>query len=236
MRLLDVRGLVAGYAGTPVVVDITLQLDEGDFCCLLGPNGAGKTTLLSTIIGLLPVMRGSIEFRGLPVVGRSVEERVRMGLALVPEGRRVFTEMSVEDNLIMGSYTAREGLKDSLEKVYGLFPVLRERRRMPAGLLSGGEQQMLAIGRALMSRPRVLLLDEPSLGLAPLLCRSLFGMLRQLSDSEGIAVLLAEQNARLALQVAKSVLVLDRGRLVFTGSSGEFAVSLPEIREALLGA
>jgi branched-chain amino acid transport system ATP-binding protein len=215
MSLLAVQGLEVRYGGIRAVKGIDLAIDEGEVVCLIGANGAGKTTSLKALAGLLPAAAGSIRYAGSEVTGLPVHQRVRLGLALVPEGRGVFPRLTVEENLRMGAYcrSDREGIAADLERVRGLFPRLEERNAQSAGTLSGGEQQMLAIARALMGRPKVLLLDEPSMGLAPLAVAKIFETIRLIA-AEGMTLLLVEQNARLALETSRRGYVLEGGRIV----------------------
>ncbi|HEY1231729.1 MAG TPA: ABC transporter ATP-binding protein, partial [Ramlibacter sp.] len=202
--LLEVRDLHAGYGRAEVLTGLNLQLAAGQVVTVIGPIGAGKSTTLNALLGLLPA-RGQVLFDGVDIAGTSLEERVMLGLALVPERRELFGSMPVEDNLVLGGYRAMKlripNWRDGLERVYTLFPRLKERRAQLAGTLSGGERQMLAVGRALMARPKLLMLDEPSLGLAPLVVREIFQIITRLR-SQGVSILLVEQNARAALEVA----------------------------------
>jgi branched-chain amino acid transport system ATP-binding protein len=213
MRALEIKDLSFAYGLVEVLSDVTLHVDEGEIVALIGPNGAGKSTLLNVIAGTYRGARGGVQLFGDAIEGATQVDRVRRGVVLVPEGREVFASLDVEDNLRLGAYARRRSgdTAESLKDVYEFFPRLADRRRQVAGTLSGGEQQMLAIGRALMSGPRVLLLDEPSLGLAPQLVAGILGKLRELRD-RGITILLVEQNARAALRLA------DRGYLLETGS------------------
>ncbi|MCJ2093647.1 MULTISPECIES: ABC transporter ATP-binding protein [unclassified Methylobacterium] len=233
--MLEIQSLSAGYGGPPVLHGISLALRPGEIVAVVGSNGAGKTTLLNTVAGLLRPVSGRILLDGKPIGGLATERIVRAGLSLVPEGRQVVAPLSVEENLLVGAYGRRGGgARETLAAVYGRFPRLKERRRQAAGLLSGGEQQMLAIGRALMAGPRVLLLDEPSMGLAPLIVSEIFALLGDL-HGRGISVLLVEQNARKALALASRGYVLERGRIVLEGTSAELASS-PAVVDAYLGA
>jgi len=217
--VLQIEGLSVAYGPVEAVREVTLRLQRGKIVTVLGPNGAGKTTLLLAAMGILP-SRGCVSLNGQDISGRSVEYRVRHGLSLVPESRALFLEMSVEDNLHLGSFgrfrTGGNALRDQTEEVYALFPRLKERRTQLAGTMSGGERQMLALGRALMARPTVLMLDEPSLGLAPLIVRDMFKTIQSLRDA-GISVLLVEQNARAALNIADYGYVLENGQLAMEG-------------------
>lgn len=223
--LLRVSGLQAGYGRADVLTGIELQARVGQVVTVIGPNGAGKSTLLNALIGTLP-SRGEIRFDGEVIGGATLEQRVMRGMALVPEKRALFAPMSVADNLLLGSWRQhqlgnRKAL-DVLDQVYALFPRLKERRAQAAGTLSGGERQMLAIGRAMMSQPRLLMLDEPSLGLAPLVVREIFQIIRRLRET-GVTILLVEQNARAALEVADYGYVLETGALALDGPAAELA-------------
>jgi branched-chain amino acid transport system ATP-binding protein len=228
--LLEVEGLHAGYGPVRVLEDVSFSVGEGETVALLGANGAGKTTTLRAISGTLKP-RGRVRIGGHDVTGRATEKIVRLGVAHVPEGRGTFAPLTVEENLRLGAYT--NGRPD-LERAFTLFPRLQERRHQRAGTLSGGEQQMLAIGRALMLRPRLMLLDEPSLGLAPNLTRELFKVLRQIKEDEGTAMLIVEQNANLVLEYADAAHVLETGRVVLSGSAAEVSAD-ESIRRAYLG-
>ena len=219
-----------------VLRGVSVEVAPGDVVAVLGPNGAGKTTLIRTIMGLIDNQpeRGEVRFEGRIVNDWDTGKRVQAGIACVPEGREVFAELTVKENLLMGAWvSSKKGIAESLERVFSLFPILAERERQDAGTLSGGEQQMLAIGRALMSRPKILLLDEPSLGLAPKVVESIFAILRELV-SQGIALLLVEQNARLALGFARHGYILEGGRVVLSGPSEELLEN-PDVREFYLG-
>ena len=217
MTLLSVRHLDTRYGGVRALDGVSLEVAAGEAVAILGPNGAGKTTLLRTLAGLVRPAGGSVVFEGRDVTGRPAEQLVRDGIALVPEGRGMFAGLSVHDNLVLGAYCRRG--ERGLDDIYALFPILAERGRQRAGTLSGGEQQMLAIGRALMARPRVLMLDEPSLGLAPLAVRQVFERLSELRD-RGTTILLVEQNVRAALRVATRGYVLRRGAVVLEAAAG----------------
>jgi branched-chain amino acid transport system ATP-binding protein len=221
MPLLELEQVEARYGPLKALHDVSLQLEEGQIFAVLGANGAGKTTTLRAISGTVR-RSGTIVFAGRKIGRRSPESIARMGIAHVPEGRGIFGELSVWDNLRMGAYARRDGgsEKDDYERVFSFFPWMRERRGQQAGTLSGGEQQMLALGRALMSRPRLLLLDEPSLGLAPIVVREFFRIVSEL-NGDGLTVLVVEQNAALALQVAHRACVLEVGRVALAGESGE---------------
>ena len=234
--ILAVRGLRAGYGHVEVLHGIDLQIGAGQIVAIVGPNGAGKTTLMSALMGLLP-STGQMRFRDEDWVAARTEALVARGMVLVPETRELFADMSVEDNLELGAWQRRrQGARDhakTMEEVFAIFPRLRERRRQEAGTLSGGERQMLALGRALMARPRLLLLDEPSLGLAPRIVRDIFTVLGQLRGT-GLSILLVEQNARAALQVSDYGYVLEMGEVVLEGASAELA-GHPRVIETYLG-
>jgi len=235
-KLLEVRDLRVAYDKVEAVSGVSLSVDEGKIVTVIGPNGAGKTTLLSAIMGVLP-SRGEIVFGGKRQEHAEIEEMVAAGMNLVPEKRELFAEMSVEDNLMLGAFDRfRRGLRDqdqTLAEVYDLFPRLRERRAQLSGTLSGGERQMLAVGRALMAKPRLLMLDEPSLGLAPRIVREVFRIVEQLRGM-GVSILLIEQNARAALQVADYAYVLETGAVTLEGPAGQVAED-PRVVEVYLG-
>ncbi|MDP2333687.1 MAG: ABC transporter ATP-binding protein [Reyranella sp.] len=233
--LLEARNLHIGYGDAPAVWDASLTVDAGEIVSVIGPNGAGKTTLINAIAGLLRYRQGDLWFDGTNMAGVRSHDYCARGIALVPEGRRLFVKMSVEENLEIGCYlpAARAARDQSLERVYGLFPILRGKRLQPAGELSGGQQQMLAIGRALMARPRIVLFDEPSLGLAPTIVDDMFEIIAKVRD-DGAAVLLVEQNVIKALGVADRAYVLEQGRIVATGLPDDL-LKQPHIREAYLG-
>jgi branched-chain amino acid transport system ATP-binding protein len=235
MSLLEVRALVAGYDGVAVLHDVSLEVAAGAITAVVGANGAGKTTLLRAISGIVRPSAGSIRLNGAAVERRAAHDLVRLGVAHVPEGRHVFARLTVADNLRLGGYTVRDGraLQRTRERVVEMFPVLRDLETRRAGTLSGGEQQMLAIGRALMSGPQLLLLDEPTLGIAPLLVAKLFDAIKRLPEL-GTAVLLIEQNVREALEIAQFAYVLQTGRVVLTGQGGELLGS-DLVRRAYLG-
>ncbi|MFT4115490.1 ABC transporter ATP-binding protein [Bradyrhizobium sp.] len=236
--MLEVEGLSAGYGHVSVLHDISLRVEAGQSVCLIGANGAGKTTLLRCLAGLLRPSSGRIRVEGNDIAGRSASARLDFGVTLVPEGRRVFAPMSVRENLEMGAFRRLWPRRDrkveaDMDAVFDMFPRLRERQSQPAGLLSGGEQQMLAIGRALMSRPRLLLLDEPSMGLAPRVVQDIFAIIRKLNQ-QGISILLAEQNANMALQSAARGYVIAEGEIVREAETATLARD-PIVRTAYLG-
>ncbi|MDI3341010.1 MAG: ABC transporter ATP-binding protein [Sphaerobacter sp.] len=233
--LLAVIDLTITYGGIRAVEQVSLTLQEGELVALIGANGAGKSSTLRAVAGLVPIAAGDVRLAGESLRGVPAHQIPRRGLVLVPEGRRVFGELSVLDNLYLGGYTRTpEEREAGLERVFALFPRLKERARQAAGTLSGGEQQMLAIGRALMANPRVLLLDEPSLGLAPVVVEQVFDLLRRL-HAAGVSMLLVEQNARMALAVADRAYVLQTGRIVMAGPAAELAAS-DAVRARYLGA
>jgi branched-chain amino acid transport system ATP-binding protein len=235
--LLQVKGLHAGYGRAEVLTGLDLALASGQVVTVIGPNGAGKSTTLNALMGLLPC-RGQLLFDGVDLADSSLEERVMLGLALVPEKRELFGSMPVEDNLVLGGWRARKlrvpNWKGEIDRVYDLFPRLKERRAQLAGTLSGGERQMLALGRALMSRPKLLMLDEPSLGLAPLVVREIFRIIERLRE-QGTSILLVEQNARAALEVADYGYVLETGEIAMQGAARDLAHD-PRVIETYLGA
>jgi branched-chain amino acid transport system ATP-binding protein len=234
MSMLSIAGLRAGYGKIEVLHDVALTVAQGQIVTLIGANGAGKTTLLKTISGLIRPNAGSIEFEGESIARRPAHKIVERGISHVPEGRAILKRMTVLDNLRMGAFVRRDSeITRDIDAVFARFPVLGERRAQMAGTLSGGEQQMLAIGRALVARSRLLLLDEPSLGLAPKFVTRIFLTLRELRQ-EGKTILLVEQNARQALQVADTGYVMERGRIAFSGS-GRALLDMPEVRRTYLG-
>jgi branched-chain amino acid transport system ATP-binding protein len=233
--LLKFENVHASYGAVLVLQGVTLEVAEGEVVALLGANGAGKTTTLRTISGLLRPSSGLVEFEGRRIDRAAPERIVQMGISQVPEGRQTFTEMTVIENLRLGAYTRRDSgaVKQDLERVYSYFPVLEERQKQQAGLLSGGEQQMLAIGRALMARPRLLLLDEPSLGLAPILVREIFEIIGKINREEGLAILVVEQDANLALGIAAHGYVLETGKISLHDTAANLKKS-DSIRRAYL--
>ncbi|MBE3566273.1 MAG: ABC transporter ATP-binding protein [Thermogemmatispora sp.] len=234
--MLRVENLRAGYGPLEILHGVSLEVPTGSLVALLGANGAGKTTLMRTLLGLLPARSGRILFAGQEVQRASVERRVRLGLGLVPEGRELFPSLSVRENLLMGAFTrrGRAAIEADIERVLTCFPRLKERLALPAASLSGGESQMLAIGRALMSRPRLLLIDELSQGLAPAIVESVLAVLARLNRDEGLTILLVEQNARKALKVASLAYVLQSGSIVLQGRPADLAAS-PAIQHLYLG-
>ena len=232
--MLNVETINVYYGALHAIKDVSFHVEEGEIVTLIGANGAGKSTILKTISGLLHTKTGGMEFLGRPLGGIKPHKIVEMGLAHVPEGRRVFTQMSVEENLEMGGYTRpKSELDESMEVVYQRFPRLKERRRQVAGTLSGGEQQMLAMGRAIMSKPKLLMLDEPSMGLAPILVDEIFDIVKTL-HAGGTTILLVEQNAQMALSVADRGYVLETGRIVTSGTGAELLAD-EAVKKAYLG-
>jgi branched-chain amino acid transport system ATP-binding protein len=235
VSLLEVRNVDAHYGRVQALRDVTIDLDAGEVVALIGANGAGKTTTLRTISGLMHPSKGTIGFGGQDITRMQAAKIVTLGLCQSPEGRRLFPRLTVRDNLFMGAYTRRDraGIASDLERVFTLFPRVKERQRQIAGTLSGGEQQMLAMGRALMARPKALMLDEPSLGLSPLLVETIFSIIREI-NSQGTPVLLVEQNANKALEVAHRGYVLETGVIVQSGTGKELLAS-EEVQKAYLG-
>ena len=232
--ILEVSGLHAGYGAADVLDDVSVRVEEGGITAVLGANGAGKTTLLRAVCGLIR-RRGAVRFAGQDISRAQTEDIVRLGLAHVPDGRGTFLQLTAEENLRVGAITRRDraAVAGDMERVFGYFPRLRERRAQQAGTLSGGEQQMLAIGRALMSRPKLLLLDEPSMGLAPLMVQKIFETVRAIA-AEGVTLLLVEQNAKLALETGSRGYVMESGRIVLADSAPALLAS-PQVRQAYLG-
>jgi len=234
--LLELKEIDVYYGDAQVLQGVSLEVHEGEIVSLLGANGAGKTTLLKAISGLIRPRRGEIRFQNLRIDGLKPEAIVSLGIVHVPEGRRIFANLSVEENLKLGAYLhrSRKEVKDSLERVYQLFPILRERKRQKAGSLSGGEQQMLAIGRALMYQPKLMMLDEPSLGLSPIFVKTIFQLVKELND-KGITILLVEQNVHQALKISKIINVLKNGKIIYSGFGSEILKD-GSILKAYLGA
>jgi branched-chain amino acid transport system ATP-binding protein len=233
--MLELTGITAGYGHFTALWDVTMRVAAGEAVAVVGPNGAGKTTLLRVISGVIPPRTGDLVFEGTALGGRPAHEIVAHGIAHVPEGRRLFPLLTVADNLKMGAFlpTARKSYRESLERVFALFPVLAERQRQRAGSLSGGEQQMLAIGRALMSRPRLILFDEPSMGLAPVMVLRLFDLIRRVRE-EGYTILIVEQNVRQVLKLADRAYLLEVGRIRMEGRADELAEQ-DFVRKAYVG-
>ena len=234
--MLEVKNLSVSYGAIEAVKDISFTVNDGEIVSLIGANGAGKTTTLHTITGLVPAKSGSVMYNGVDLLKTHNNKIVTLGMAHIPEGRHVFTRMSVEENLEMGAFSLKDqsDLKKDLDMVYGLFPRLKERRNQKAGTLSGGEQQMLAMGRALMSHPKTILMDEPSMGRSPKLVKEIFSIIRKLHE-QGITILLVEQNARMALSIADRAYVLETGRITMEGDAKEL-LNNEQVRKAYLGA
>ena len=234
MALLEIRDMHTSYGNIKAVKGISFEVDQGEIVTLIGANGAGKSTTLNTIVGTVPITSDEIWFNGANITKLPCHERVALGIALSPEGRQVFPEFSVEANLRMGAYTmSKSELAEGQEQAYTLFPILKERRRQAAGTLSGGEQQMLAVARALMCKPKLLMLDEPSLGLAPLIVAEIFKLIRRINEM-GTTILLVEQNARMALRISNRGYVLETGNIVLSGKGSDLAVD-EKVRAAYLG-
>ncbi|WP_066071770.1 ABC transporter ATP-binding protein [Neobacillus soli] len=233
--MLKVNDINVFYGNIHALKGISLEVKEGEIVTLIGANGAGKSTLLKTLSGLLKPKSGAIEYLGKPISAKAPQAIVKAGISHVPEGRRVFSNMSVEENLELGAYTRKDasGVRKDMEKVYELFPRLLERRKQLSGTLSGGEQQMLAMGRAIMAKPKLLLLDEPSMGLAPLMVKQIFNIIEQI-NKDGTTVLLVEQNANMALSIANRAYVIETGRIEISGTAAELQAS-EEIKKAYLG-
>ena len=236
MPILEVSGLSAGYGASDVLHDISFVVDEGGIVTILGANGAGKTTLLRALCGMLKSSRGNILLDGKQINGKATESIVRLGVGHVPDGRGTFMNLTTEENLRIGAMTRRDkaGVAADFERVFGYFPRLKERRHQQAGTLSGGEQQMLAISRALMLSPRLLLLDEPSFGLAPLVVQDIFRIMRTINEDQKVAILFVEQNASLALDLASTAYILETGRVVMSGAAHELREA-ESVRKAYLG-
>lgn len=233
--MLDIKDIDVYYGAIHAIKGISLHVNEGEIVTFIGANGAGKSTTLRTISGLLAPKNGDIEFAGESIAGHKAHEIVKLGISQVPEGRRIFTEMTVLENLELGAFIRKDkdGIAADMKHVFELFPRLEERKSQEAGTLSGGEQQMLAMGRALMAKPRLLLLDEPSMGLAPLLIKEIFSIIENI-NKEGTTVLLVEQNANMALSIANRAYVLETGRITLSGDAKELAAS-EDVRKAYLG-
>ncbi len=232
-ELLRIEDLKVNYGGIEAVKGISLSVEEGQIVTLIGANGAGKSTTLRTISGLVKPRSGRIEFCGEDITGMDPTSIVKRGITMAPEGRRIFPDMTVKENLRVGAYLRKDDLSEDLNMVYDLFPRLKEREWQAGGTLSGGEQQMLAVGRALMAKPKLIMLDEPSLGLAPLVVKSIFEIIRRI-NAQGVTILLIEQNANMALQVAHSAYVLETGNITMTGT-GAALLADDRIKEAYLG-
>lgn len=232
-NILEIKDLSVNFGGIKAVDGISMQVPEGKIITLIGANGAGKSTILRSVSGIVKPQHGDIVFDGESIFGKTPDAIVSKGITLVPEGRRVFPNLTVLENLKIGAYLRKDKLDDDIEYIYSLFPRLKERNWQLAGTLSGGEQQMLAVGRALMSKPRLIMMDEPSLGLAPLVVKDIFEIIKTINES-GITVLLNEQNANMALKIADLGYVIETGRIILTGT-GEELLSNESVKEAYLG-
>jgi len=233
MPFIEVKDVVGGYGAVPILNGVNIAIEQSDIGVIVGPNGAGKSTTLKAIFGLLKVTAGSIVFEGHEIANSLPDKLVPLGLSFVPQEKNVFTSLSVEENLEMGAFTRRDDITGTLEEIYAMFPVLKEKRRQPAGELSGGQRQMVAMGRALMSRPRLLMLDEPSAGLSPRYVLEIFEHIVTVNKA-GVAILMVEQNARQALAFASRGFVLSQGQNRFTGSGPEL-IADPEVAKSFLG-
>ena len=233
--MLKIDNLVVAYGGIEALKGISLEVEEGKIITLIGANGAGKSTTLRSIMGLVKPKQGEITYMGKNLLSMKTQEMVRHGITLVPEGRRIFPNLSVLENLRVGAFARNDekGIKEDIEMVYGLFPILKERSWQTAGTLSGGEQQMLAVGRALMSRPKLMMMDEPSLGLAPLIVKEIFNIIKEV-NKQGVTILLIEQNANAALHIADLGYVMETGRIILKGTGTEL-LNNPDVRKAYLG-
>lgn len=232
-KFLEIKDLVVSYGGIEAVKGISMEVEKGQIVTLIGANGAGKSTTLKSISGIVQPKQASILFEGEELVGKSPDYIVKKGITLVPEGRRVFSNLTVLENLKIGAYLRKDSIKADLEYIYSLFPRLKEREWQMAGTLSGGEQQMLAVGRALMMHPKVIMMDEPSLGLAPLVVKDIFSIIQTINQA-GLTVLLIEQNANMALKVAHKAYVMETGKITMEGTGAELLEN-EEIKEAYLG-
>ncbi len=235
MSMLKIDDINVYYGSIHALKGVSLEVNEGEIVTLIGANGAGKSTLLKTLSGLLKPKEGSIHYLDSPIAGKQAQAIVKAGISHVPEGRRVFADMSVEENIELGAFLRKDkaGIQEDFQKVYKIFPRLLERRKQSAGTLSGGEQQMLAMGRAIMARPKLLLLDEPSMGLAPLMVKTIFEVVKEI-NKEGTTILLVEQNANMALSIADRAYVIETGRVILSGTAEELQAS-EEIKNAYLG-
>ena len=232
-NILEIRDLQVHYGGIEAVKGISLDVPEGEIVTLIGANGAGKSSTLRSISGLVKPRSGKIFFKGEEITGKNPTEIVSKGITLVPEGRKIFADLTVKENLRIGAYLRKDDITEDLEWVYSLFPRLKEREWQAGGTLSGGEQQMLAVGRALMSRPKVMMMDEPSLGLAPLIVRDIFSIIKEV-NKQGVTILLIEQNANMALKTAHMGYVMETGRITMSGPGQELLVN-EDVRKAYLG-
>jgi branched-chain amino acid transport system ATP-binding protein len=233
MSFLNASGMTGGYGGADIIVDCNLQVSRGEVAVVVGPNGAGKSTAMKAVFGMLKLRRGRVELDGVDITALAPQDRVAVGMAFVPQTNNVFVSLTVEENLEMGAFIRRDDIRPTLEQVYDLFPVLREKRRQPAGELSGGQRQQVAVGRALMTRPSLLMLDEPTAGVSPIVMDDLFDRIIEVART-GIAVLMVEQNAKQALEIADRGFVLVQGSNRHTGSGAELLAN-PEVRRSFLG-
>ncbi|MDF2232563.1 ABC transporter ATP-binding protein [Albimonas sp. CAU 1670] len=233
MSVLIGEAMTGGYGAADILHDCTIAVDKGEIAVIVGPNGAGKSTAMKALFGMLPLRRGHVRLRGQDITALSPQDRVKAGMGFVPQVRNVFATMTVEENLEMGAFLREDDFRETMEMVYGLFPILREKRRQPAGQLSGGQRQQVAVGRALMTRPEVLMLDEPTAGVSPIVMDELFDKIIEIAAA-GIAILMVEQNARQALNIADRGYVLAQGRNHFT-DTGEALMANPEVRRSFLG-
>ena len=234
MALIEVKDVIGGYGGAPILNGVNIAIEQTDIGVIVGPNGAGKSTTLKAIFGLLKVTSGSVVFEGQNITNALPDRLVPLGLGFVPQEKNVFTSMSVEENLEMGAFVRRDDIRGTLEEIYAMFPVLKEKRRQPAGELSGGQRQMVAMGRALMSKPRLLMLDEPSAGLSPRYVLEIFETIVRINKAAGVAILMVEQNARQALAFASRGFVLAQGQNRFTGTGAEL-IADPDVAKSFLG-
>jgi branched-chain amino acid transport system ATP-binding protein len=235
--MLSIKKLESGYGSMQVLWGVDVEVGERRIVSILGPNGAGKTTLLNTIMGFIKPWSGRILYQNIDITKTPPHKKVELGINIVPEGRRLFPQMSVRENLLLGAYNkrSREKIEDTLELIYNLFPILKERKDQPAGTLSGGEQQMLAIARTLMTRPKIMLLDEPSQGIAPKVVDSIMNVLDRLRDEEKITILLVEQNIMAALEHSDHVYIMDQGRIIVEGDAKEIVNKIPDYLRAFIG-
>ncbi|SFH82823.1 ABC transporter ATP-binding protein [Albimonas pacifica] len=233
MSVLIGETMTGGYGGADILHGCTIAVEAGEIAVIVGPNGAGKSTAMKALFGMLPLRQGQVRLRGRDITALSPQDRVKAGMGFVPQVRNVFASMTVEENLEMGAFLREDDFRETMEMVYGLFPILREKRRQPAGQLSGGQRQQVAVGRALMTRPEVLMLDEPTAGVSPIVMDELFDKIIEIAAA-GIAILMVEQNARQALNIADRGYVLAQGRNHFT-DTGEALMANPEVRRSFLG-
>ncbi len=233
MKFLTASGMTGGYGGVDIIEDCDISVEKGEIAVIVGPNGAGKSTAMKAIFGMLNLRKGKVELDGRDITRMAPQDRVPMGMGFVPQNRNVFVSLSVEENLEMGAYIREDDISDSLRLVYDLFPVLEEKRRQPAGELSGGQRQQVAVGRALMTKPKLLMLDEPTAGVSPIVMDELFDRIIEIAKT-GIAILMVEQNARQALEIANHGFVLVQGRNRFT-DTGEALLANEEVRRSFLG-